>query len=199
VSSSSKVMYPRKRKYIFKGDVMEKYHVRIKNADGSALLQHRFAGSAKTSAKKKGSVYDPDEEAQAALYLDEDGNHVEPASHIEGALVKAGATFKYQGRKTYKDMFRASLFVEPELIPLKSDGYEVDTRPAVVMRARIMRSRPIFKEWELEFTITNIADDQVAGKSIKEILEYAGTSVGIGDFRPKFGRFTVEEFKQIDA
>lgn len=191
--------YPRKGKYNIKEDVVEKYHVRIKNADGSALLQHRFAGSVGKSAKKKGSVYDPDEEAQAALYLDEDGNHVEPASHIEGALVKAGANFKYQGRKTYKDLFRAALFVEPELIPLECDGYEVDTRPAVVMRARIMRSRPIFKEWALDFTITNIADDQVAMKAIKEILEYSGTSVGIGDFRPKFGRFIVETFEMIDA
>ena len=178
---------------------MEKYRVRLKNADGSALLQNRFKGNTGKSAQKKGVVYDPEEEAQAALYLDENGKHAEPASHLEGALVKAGANYKYQGRKTYKDLFRASLFVEPELIPLETEGYEVDTRPAVVQRARIMRSRPSFAKWEMEFTITNIADEQVNMRVIKDILEYAGTSVGIGDFRPRFGRFIVEKFEKIDA
>jgi len=173
---------------------MEKYRVRLKNAEGSALLQHRFAQSSDGSASKKGTVYVPEEEAQAALYLDEDGNYVEPASHIEGSLVKAGATFKHKGRKTYKDLFKAALFVEPELIPLETEGYEVDTRPAVVQRARIWRSRPLFKKWEMEFTIVNIADDLVAARIVKEILEHAGTSVGIGDFRPRFGRFEVVSF-----
>ena len=176
---------------------MEQYCVQLENAEGSALLQHRFSSNSNKSASKKGGVYDPDEEAQAALYLDEDGKYVEPASHVEGALVKAGATFKYQGKKTYKDLFRSALFVEPELIPLETDGYEVDTRPAVVQRARIWRSRPLFKTWKMEFTITNIADDQVGGKIIKEILEYAGASVGIGDFRPRFGRFEVVSFEKI--
>lgn len=176
---------------------MEKYRVRLKNAEGSGLLQHRFAQQNTGSASKKGTVYVPEEEAQAALYLDEDGNHVEPASHIEGALVKAGANFKHQGRKTYKDLFKAALFVEPELIPLETEGYEVDTRPAVIQRARIWRSRPLFKVWEMEFTIVNINDKQASGRIIKEILEYAGTSVGIGDFRPRFGRFEVVSFDII--
>ncbi len=176
---------------------MEQYRVQLKNAEGSALLQHRFSSDSNKSVSKKGGVYDPDEAAQAALYLDEDGKHVEPASHVEGALVKAGTTFKYQGKKTYKDLFRAALFIEPELIPLETDGYEVDTRPVVIVRARIMRSRPLFKKWKMEFIITNIADDQVNGKIIEEILEYAGTSVGIGDFRPRFGRFEVVSFEKI--
>ena len=173
---------------------MEIYRVKLKNAEGSGLLQHRFAQKNNDSAKQKGTVYIAEEEAQAALYLDEDGTIVEPGSHVEGALVKAGANFKFQGRKTYKDVIRSGVFVEPELIPLQSDGYEVDTRPAVIQRSRIWRSRPLFKKWEMEFSIRNIADQQISARVLKEILEYAGECVGIGDFRPRYGRFEVVSF-----
>jgi hypothetical protein len=38
-------------------------------------------------------------------------------------------------------------------------------------------------------------DEQLPVSAIKEILDYAG-KVGLGDYRPRFGRFIVTEFKE---
>jgi hypothetical protein len=44
-------------------------------------------------------------------------------------------------------------------------------------------------------------DDQLPIEVIKQALDYAGTFVGIGDYRPgkggKFGKFIVTEFNEI--
>ncbi|GAI19389.1 unnamed protein product, partial [marine sediment metagenome] len=64
----------------------------------------------------------------------------------------------------------------------------------VIQRARIMRARPRFDKWELDFTID--FDDEIIGKDkVNEILTYAGQRIGIGDYRPLFGRFIVTKFQ----
>ena len=66
-----------------------------------------------------------------------------------------------------------------------------DVRAVRVQASRVMRCRPIFRDWSLEFTAMH--DPSVmAGRAIAEALEIAGQQIGLGDFRPKFGRFTVE-------
>lgn len=86
------------------------------------------------------------------------------------------------------------MFVEPEEIPLGKKTYdEIDRRPAVIQRQRIVKSRPRFNSWEIEFTI-NFDEERVKKEVLKEILIEAGKSKGIGDYRPKFGRFEVVNF-----
>jgi hypothetical protein len=70
----------------------------------------------------------------------------------------------------------------------------IDRRAVVVQRARIMRERPRFDNWGLSFVIETL-DEQLPVSAIKEILDYAG-KVGLGDYRPRFGRFIVTEFKE---
>ena len=122
-------------------------------------------------------------------------------------MVAAAVNFKIQGRrgKTYKDLFRAAVFVSPEQIKhgiavpdeLTTDGdapLYLDMRPVVVNRARVVRIRPAFKPgWSLDFEI-EVLDDQLHPELIHDILMLAGKTVGIGDFRPKFGRFMVTQF-----
>jgi hypothetical protein len=57
----------------------------------------------------------------------------------------------------------------------------------------IMRTRPRFNKWWLEFDI--IADDTVFNEDdIVQILATAGTKIGLSDYRPRYGTF---EFKII--
>lgn len=175
----------------------------------SPLLQHRFpdVGEQEKKSKKRTGSPDYSEDVYMALYCeklthDEDGKYVaegiyQPASHIEGALIKAAVNFKISGKrgKTYKDLVKACVFVKPDAIALNED-WEIDKRPVVIQRARIIRARPKFEKWSLSFDI-EIHDDQLAIEVLKEILDYAGTSVGIGDYRPRFGRFMVTKFKEV--
>ena len=159
------------------------------------LLMNRFDDAAhpENESKKKQKVYKDKEEAEARLYLDNKENLVQPAIHFESAMIKAAAAFKFEGKKTYKDAFKGGIFVRPDLIVHKNQKWEIDRKPVIVQRARIMRARPRLDEWELDFSI-DVIDERIADHVVKEVLEYTGLYVGVGDMRPRFGRLEVTNF-----
>lgn len=166
------------------------------------LLQHRFPteehGINKSKAKKQ--VYDPKEEAEKCLYRNAKGEIYEPAEHIFQAMVRAAVDFKFEKKKSYKDAITSGIFVTPDEIPLISDiPFEIDARGAVVQRSRIIRWRPRFNQWKLRFNIEVIDSDNISTNALKEILEKAGSAKGLGDYRPRFGRFMVTAFKDLNA
>ncbi|KKL51095.1 hypothetical protein LCGC14_2298910 [marine sediment metagenome] len=175
----------------------EKFQVVIKGI--SPLLHHQYNMEKTTKGlSKSGISYDPKEEAEKVLYTDESDNPVQPANHIEGAMVKEATNFKIpgQGKKTFKDAFKAGIFIDPVLIPHKFPKWVIDNQTVVVVRARIVRSRPRFDKWELEFIINNI-DERITPEILKMVLEGAGRFKGIGDYRPKYGRFDVIKFEKV--
>jgi hypothetical protein len=169
--------------------------------EGTApLLMHSPAGLG-GEKKARGVIPSPEEEAENCLYRDGSGKIVVPARCIEGCIVKAGAgkTAGGQGKKTYKNFILAGVQVMPEEVPLIYDGkYIIDKRRAVIMRQGIIRCRPRFDKWALEFDI-RIIDSYLLGhgqdSAMKAIFEDAGTLVGLLDFRPRFGRFEVTKFE----
>lgn len=187
------------------------YTVDVKVKGVSPLMQHRFPVPDLKDMIKGGKVQtgavDYSEEWRKYFYANGDGIF-QPATHFEGAMVKAAVNFKISGKrgKTYKDLFKAAVFITPEEIPhgievpdeLDTDGDKplyLDMRPVVVNRSRIVRIRPTFAPgWELEFTI-EVIDDQISPELVQDVLTLAGKTVGIGDFRPKFGRFSVVRFE----
>lgn len=54
----------------------------------------------------------------------------------------------------------------------------------------VMRTRPRFDNWELEFKLT-YATDIIDEDIVDGALELAGQVIGLCDWRPRFGRFTV--------
>jgi hypothetical protein len=177
---------------------MKKVEVKIKGV--VPLLQNRFVGEVEESASQKSGVVDHSEDWRNALYFDEKLGVYEPAEHIWGAMIKAAVNFQIpgKGKKTYKDLMKSAIIIEPDKIPLgKKEPDEIDKRPVVIRGSRILRERPMMKEgWELSFAI-DILDEQLATEVVKKILEYAGRYVGIGDYRPRFGRFEITEFKEV--
>jgi hypothetical protein len=57
--------------------------------------------------------------------------------------------------------------------------------------SKVMRTRPIFRNWQ---AVVDFAydPDVLDLRAIREILHDAGRLVGIGDWRPKYGRYSVE-------
>jgi len=165
----------------------ERFTARIEGI--SPLLQHRFTNMP-TSTR-----HDPQEECEAALYTDGNGGIVQPSSHIESAMIKMAVNHKIpgQGKKTFKDAFRAGIFVQPLAIPHECLDWVIDLQPVLVNRARIMRARPRFDKWSLSFEIENI-DERILPEILEDVLQEAGRYSGIGDCRPRYGRFDVVEF-----
>ena len=197
---------------------MKRYQVTIQGT--ADLLMNGFpmgeTPGEKGSSKSTVAV-DWSDEWRGKLYLMDDGTLYQPEAHLIGCLVRASVTEKIPGRrgKTYKDAVNGGVFIEPAYIPHKAtlgdfegakiitgpapDGFAgavyIDRRPVRVQRARVMRLRPaLVKGWELSFEIQTL-DDDFRIDALKNILDTAGREVGIGDFRPRFGRFITTRFE----
>ena len=179
---------------------MKTIEVRIEGI--SPLLQHRFPEEDHDAKSKKQSATSGDADIEKSLYRLPDGTVYQPAEHLMGALKGAGARFQIPGRRkaTYKNVVSSGyLIIEPFAIPHLKPKWDVDSRPVVnpSTKGRVLRKRPCFREWALSFKII-VEETEIPINVLKEMLDLAGRSIGIGDFRPakggSFGRFLVARF-----
>ena len=180
---------------------MKSYEVEIEGV-APGLLMHKFSDDQQAElamAVKRAGKQAPDAkiEAEAGAYRLDDGGLYQPSEHIYQSMVKAAGEFQIKGRgkKTYKDAVKGNIIIDPDCIPHKSNEYKIDARPVRIQRARVIRRRPHLPTWALGFRITVIDDDAVPGEVLNAILVKAGQCVGIGDYRPRFGRFVVTKFE----
>jgi hypothetical protein len=162
------------------------------------LLMHSTAGMLKPKSNKvKSSEHDPVEEAKDCLYLNESKKICVPSMAILSAMRKAATQLKKAGagKKTLKDFVFSGLQVEPDMIELPDQKYEVDIRPVVIQRSRIMRARPIFKNWGLAFKVVIVDEQTWDAGMVRNVIEEAGKYQGLLDFRPLFGTFEVVSVK----
>lgn len=136
-------------------------------------------------------------EFHAGFYVDQDGKPTIDGRVIE-AVVHAGAKKSKEGKTAL-----AAMFVEPG-IDFKFAGPKTvearwkkkDCRLTIGVRvgqAKIMRTRPIFNDWKLRFTVSVIAN-QIDGSQLEQWLKDAGMLVGLCDWRPRYGRFALTSF-----
>lgn len=119
-----------------------------------------------------------------------------PAQNLDSCLISAaklqklGVKFK-QGVQVLEDELPLleSLPASPE--KLWSDSDFIDARGVKVGQAKIIRYRPIFRAWSLNATV--LFNEEVVNESeVKKAIEDAGSLIGLGDYRPRFGRFNTE-------
>ena len=129
------------------------------------------------------------------LYVDDDGAPCLPGEVLEAALCEGAKKFKlgkvakggivvagnfkidHIGPKTADDLWKHGGFIK--LAGAKLNG-----------KTRVIRARPMFPEWSCTFDVlwdpTLVKDED----QLMEIAQSAGMT-GVGDWRPKFGRFEV--------
>lgn len=168
----------------------EMYRVKVKGT--VPMLQNRFSGEPTPTR------HIPQEECEKALYLDADGKPCIPAYHFESSMAKAAVNFKMvgKGKKTHKDAVRSAIYVKPSMIPIQKE-WVIDEQAVMIGKARILRHRPKFDEWEVDFEIEN-RDERILPDTLKDILVEAGNYFGVGDGRPRYGLFEVLEFEKLD-
>ncbi len=138
---------------------------------------------------------EPDKIKDGEITVDKAARVVLPALSIE-AMVTAGGKKVKMGNAV-----KSGVIVESDAIleydgptdinKLQAAGKHVHRVPAKVGMARIMRTRPIFRSWSATIVVTH--DETVMDEpELFQIIKTAGQLVGIGDWRPRFGRFTVE-------
>jgi hypothetical protein len=164
------------------------------------LLMHAPTGLGDKPKLRRGEHLDPKTEAESYLYKDEKGEIVIPSVNVKACIREAGRNYRVSGRRTtFAAMIRAGIDINPfPYIPLIHNGWQVDIRPVVVQRNRILRARPRFDEWGLKFQIINQDPTVIHMDTLKKILIDAGKYYGLGDFRPEFGLFEVKEFRKVE-
>jgi len=139
-------------------------------------------------------------EFKAGLYMDEDSGPVIPGENIEATLYSAAKITK-EGK-----IAKSACFVPKHAVllydgPRDADGLwqEEEFRNCVGVKvgmSRIMRTRPIFKDWsaviEVEYEDSDVNEEQV-----DRWVNSAGTQVGLCDWRPRCGRFTAEKVENV--
>ena len=149
--------------------------------------------------KIKTKKYDPKEEAEKVAYRNDKGKLFVPSTAVRASMINA-SSFKKIGKYAAKAIVSAAVYIpEPELV-LDKQKYDVDMRTVVIQRNRVVKFRPVIKDWKLDFEIV-YNEDLIDPTFIKQILTEAGQRIGLLDFRPQktgsFGMFEVSKF-QVD-
>lgn len=136
-------------------------------------------------------------EFAGSLYFDDELGPYIPAENFHRCLVDAARMTKH-GKKVQEGLSVESI-INPliyngprTLDELWADKNYVHRKSVKITTSRIIRTRPIFTNWEADFdirfdnTVLNLED-------VFAFAEKAGSYKGIGDWRPNYGRFTVKE------
>jgi hypothetical protein len=147
-------------------------------------------------------------EWEASLYL-ENGEVVIPARCIDACLW-SGAKKDKNGIKwqsgTYLDRDNYKLnYIGPK-IKVKENGNipnkeldkfykkHIDRRFETVIKSKILRTRPIFYDWDFDIGI-NYNERIIEKREILQAAEKGGLECGLLDKRPRIGRFEIKEIK----
>ena len=177
----------------------------------SPLLINRFKEQDElTEAVKKSTKKDygsPREQAEQTAYHDERTKKLWiPTTWVTGAIKTVASDYKLPGsRKSLKSVSGGAIIPLEEKMyfngNLKLKDVEIDSRPVVIQRARIMRHRARLEKWKVSLVL-EIDETIIPVDNVHEILSDAGKRAGMGDFRPQkggpFGRFSVTSWKVLE-
>lgn len=140
-----------------------------------------------------------DLEYQLHMYYDPEIGPYIPAEVAE-ANIRDGARKSRKG----KDV-QAGVIVMPDKIPLLYNGprkmedllKDVNFRDVRTVgintgsKKITMRCRPRFNRWDLEYEV-HFNPSVISKETLMDAIKLAGQQCAIGDYRPRYGRFSVE-------
>ena len=167
----------------------------------SDLLFHRWnvESVAEKSKAAKGSKSKKTDDVESYVYRNDKRELCIPGEYLRGAIINA-AKFRQDPRsprKSAMDLFKASIVSLTDLATLgKTEWDYLDQRRVQVQRNGITRSRPaILKGWKAQFQLMVNIPEYVPQDILHEVINNAGRLIGLGDFRPSYGRFVVVKFE----
>jgi hypothetical protein len=170
------------------------------------ILFHRWSCEAvgvKAGAPKGSQAKKTDDLESYVYRCDEDGTIGIPGIYLVGSITdkKNGAAKSRQDprspRKSALDLYRAGVVPLTICASLGTDKWDFEHQARVVVQqSAITRIRPGFHAgWEATFELQVLAPEYIKPSDLHECLNLAGRLVGIGDFRPTYGRFLIASFE----
>ena len=133
-----------------------------------------------------GGLYHDDEDG---IYMP--GYNVFAAIIVGGKLHKLGTAIK-RAAVVQQDKLRF-VYAGPDTpAKLFSDKRFVDFRSVKVGTSKVMRCRPIFRDWSCSFAL--LYDENTLQRTdLDRVVSDTGSMIGLCDYRPRFGRFEITE------
>lgn len=166
----------------------------------AALLFHRWSveAVAEKAASAKGSAAKKSDNVESYVYRNEAGEICLPGEYLRMAVVTA-ARYRQDPRsprKSAMDLYKAGVVSLTEMASLGVTDWDyLDARRVTVNRAGITRQRPAMNAgWQAEIQFMINTPEYISPPTLHAVLIDAGRLVGVGDFRPTYGRFQVKSF-----
>lgn len=182
-------------------EIYKKIDVEIKGL--TPLLMNRLnPESLKAKSRMKTENYSTETDAANSAYMAEINGKKQlyiPQEALYSMIINTAKQYKVR-RMSLASLLAGTMRVEPEKVPLGTDKYEVDERAVVIQNNRVLKGRAKLPKWAAKFQIVYDSRRLPDGieATLKEILEDAGTRMGLLDYRPQhrgwFGTFAVEKF-----
>ena len=179
----------------------EPYAVAVTIEGSADFLFHRWNAEAvdekaKAAKNSKGKKTD---DVESYVYRTENGTLAIPGEYLRGSIINA-AKFRQDPRsprKSAMDLFKAAIVVTSPLASLGVKEWDyLDRRRVMIQRQGINRTRPAMRiGWQATFDLLVMLPEYVDRQMLRETIESAGRLIGVGDFRPTFGRFGIIKFE----
>jgi hypothetical protein len=180
------------------------YRVEVEIQGTAPILFHRWnCESVESKSKaKKGSAEKKTDDIESYVYRTQKGELAIPGEYLRGAIIGAA---RYQQdprspRKSASDLFKAAVISLTPLASLSVKTWDfLDKRRVVIQRNAITRSRPAMAEgWKAKFILQVQLPEYIDQAMLNGTIAAAGKLIGLGDFRPSFGRFQVVKFSVLE-
>lgn len=176
----------------------------------SPLIQHAWSEKGlsmmrMTAAERKKQPKvgrDPESEAAACCYRTDTGDIGIPLTAFKASLI--GAAHKDFGLE--KTLLRKSFFIPTtdsnRVVPIESGDYVIrEDIVRVGINQTDLRYRPEFRNWRARI-VAEIDAGLLTPSDIVSLVNRAGFSVGIGEWRPEkggeFGRFEIDDSEPME-
>lgn len=183
------------------------YRVEVGLVGVAPILFHAWniESVANKAAAAKGSKAKKTDDVESYVYRDLDGNLGVPGQNLASSIQWAGK-FRQDPRSPRKSAFD---LCKAGIIPItpiasfepKTANWDFEHAARVtIQRAGVTRIRPAMREgWRLTFNLLVTTPEYLPPHMVSDLISSAGRLVGLCDFRPTYGRFTVVSFDILEA
>lgn len=190
---------------------MRKLHMRVTGTSPLLVQSDRLANPLDPLTKAKSVIASKQRKTEqdhldimriefyGSLYYDPEIGPYMPAPNFERCLKDAGGLSK-KGKAIER-----GVMVTTERAPIRYRGSrDIDelwanenyhflktVKNSGRNGGRVIRMRPIFREWAIDAEV-ELIENQIGVRDFERILEAAGQLIGLGSWRPRYGRFEAE-------
>lgn len=188
------------------------YVLNVKGTGGMLLNKVPDLSQSKADKKNQAKIDKSEEEKlnwKEKLYFDSTGAVYLPGENFHQCLKDAATYWKQkipgEGNATYTNLFDKAVVVEDYYMGINKDddriipfGKMANGIPGKGKKSgcKVYKIRPMIQPWEATWKI-HIFDQRITFNVLQIVIQYAGTYIGFGDWRPTYGRFELVKLEEV--